>query len=457
MPFFRQTAPAVVLLMLGVALYMYIRQWTEIGVVGTFTLHITDPLFAVITLYCAGGALRHWRYSPLECLNLTVCGVIVLNFTRGLVGLDVAAAGVEFRNFNWFVAAGLFTYLMYGALDRDWIFDKVVLLGWGLVLLSVARLVFGLDAFIATATVEFLGEARTLNSDAALMLCIAVFIVLSRFTRLKPGSRRCWSGVTFLVFVATLLISNQRTAIVACLAGIGVIVATQPRRQLRIAVIMGSPAVVIGAVVAYGIWLATAGDITPYVPSAITMLSSDDSSYAWRINQWQDLIDLYQQAPLIDQLIGAPLGSVRFLALRSDLGNLQVMGHSEYIELLMDAGAVGVLLFVVMLISAMAKGILILKRRTGDGAGSNNVSLAMAMVTSYAVYSYTYMLPDPQGLLFALALQIIGTAPTYSRRIFRSVPATTHPVRVRAGAPQLSSRAGPHYAGLDDPQTQTRR
>src|SRR5260370_24617753 len=150
MLFFRQTAPIVIVATLGVALYDYIRMWDEIGVIGNFTLHVSDLLFGLMMIYCSAWALGRWRHSPLEYLNLLLCGVHVLNFARGMMAVGVAPAGIHFRLlYAGYVGAALFAFLMHRRIDIHWVLDKFVLLGWGIVLLSAARLVFGLNAFIA--------------------------------------------------------------------------------------------------------------------------------------------------------------------------------------------------------------------------------------------------------------------------------------------------------------------
>src|SRR5215469_13943461 len=138
MAFFRQTAPVVVLATLGVAMQDYVRQWDELGTIGNFTLHVGDLLFALTMIYCGAVGLRR-HYSLLEFLNLLLCAVIVVNFARGMAVVGVAAAGVQFRLFGGFIAGSLFVFLMHRRLDIEWVFDKIVLLGWGILILSIAR------------------------------------------------------------------------------------------------------------------------------------------------------------------------------------------------------------------------------------------------------------------------------------------------------------------------------
>ena len=436
-------------------MHYYIRQWDEIGVIGSFTLHVADLLFAFTMIYCSVWALGRWRYSPLEYLNLLLSAILILNFARGMVAVGSAPAGVHFRSlYVGYVSAALFVFLMHRRIDSHWVLDKVVLLGWGIVALSVARLAFGLNAFLDPAflaiNTEAFGLNRTLNSDGALMLGEATLIVVSRLGALPPGPKRSRMTATFVTFVSALLISNQRSATVATLAGMGAVLAAWPQRRRSVVLAAGSFVLITAGAAVYGTWIAARGDIMSLFPRAIDMLGSDwtldNETYVWRTIQWQSYIDFYGHETLWDQIMGLPLGAI--LALRSNLDEmLQVSPHSGYIALLMDAGIVGVVLFVSMLIVGVTKGIMLLRRGPSGGTFRSDVGLAIAILISLAVFSYTYVVSNEHGLLLAIALQIIATAPGFAGR-----PALSRqgPVRRRmqrlgsgiAGAP-VSLRTAP--------------
>jgi hypothetical protein len=418
MPFFRQTAASVVLATLGLAMYDYVRIRDEIGVIGNFTLHAEDIVFVFTVMYCGARSLRPWRHSPLEYLNLLLCGVMVLNFARGTMAVGVAAAGAQFRWVAGYISASVFVFLMDRRIDIDWVLDKIVLLGWGVVLLSALRLALGWDAFLlAEDASNPWVEHRVLDAAAALMLGEAALIALYRIGALPVGPKRRSLGAVFVVFVAMLLISDERTAIAATLAGIGALVATFLRQRRRVVVAAGSIIVVSVGVAAYGAWIANGGDIAALLPEAVTRvttaLSSDDPAgdYAWRLTQWQQYIDLYWQAGLLDQIIGMPLALVQSIGARYDNEYFLSSAHSQYVQLLLNAGIVGVVLFVWMLVVAVTKGIVLLAHRTRSDSSSHRVGLAIAILVSHAVFSYAYFMPNEQGLLLAIALRIIATAP----------------------------------------------
>jgi hypothetical protein len=393
------------------------RQWDLIGLIGNFNLHVIDVLFVFTMIYCAVSAVERWRYSPLEYLNVLLCGILIVNFARGIAVVSVALAGVHFRYVAGFVAASLFVFFMPRRIDIDWVFDKVVLLGWGIVFLSIARLTLGLNTFVhpeAMITNPEVFEGRFLDSGATLMLGEASLIVLYRIGALPVGRKRRRMTAILLVFLAVVLISNQRTATSATLVGIGAVIAAFPRQRRKVVFPVGGFVIVAASAAVYGAWIAAGGDLSSFSLQESQYHAKTD--YEWRLAQWQDALDLYSQAGLVDEIIGMPLSLAQSIAFRIDRERLQFTAHSEYVALLMNSGLLGVALFVSMLVVAVGKGIIIMRSQTGGNIRTKNVGLAIAIIVSNAVFSYAYMIPNEQGLLLAVALRVIATAPRFHRR-----------------------------------------
>jgi hypothetical protein len=253
------------------------------------------------------------------------------------------------------------------------------------------------------------------------MLGKATLIVLSRIGALPASSERRRMGAIFVIFFATLLISNQRTATFATLAGMGAVLAAWPKRRRSVVFAAGSFVLVIAGAGVYGTWIAAAGDIASVLPRSIAMLGSDwsfgNETYEWRMLQWQSYIDFYGRETAFDQIIGLPAGAVQNAAVYSDMDMLQVTAHSGYVALLVDAGIAGVALFVSMLVVGVAKGIMLLRRGPGAKTALSDVGLAIAILVSYTVFSYAYVVSSNEhALLLAIALQIIATAPRFADR-----------------------------------------
>jgi hypothetical protein len=409
--FFRQTSPIIVLVTLIVSFAWYIAPWGWLlGTVVGYNVYIGDLLFGLTFIYCIVGALRRWRYSPLELLVLGLGGLHIVNFGRGLAGPSAATAGNAFREFAIFAVIFVFMYFWGRGLNRDWLFDKIVLLGWGTVLLSFTRLILG-DAFIFLESDPFCEycEPRTLSGAAALMLGQALLIAFNEAVSLSSGAKRWRRGASSFIFAAALLISRERTATLATLGGLALIVVSLPRKYRNAAIGAGSIAVLAATVLLWTVWVESrGGDIIDYLPRAISWTVNEEGTYGWRVKQWERYLELYWAGPIIDQIIGQPLGARDRAAAESNDPDFLVVGpHSEYVELLLNSGVVGVLLFTSVLILAVVKGAFFLMH-TGDVDVRSKARWAVAVLFSFMIFSYTYSLPVEQGLLLAVALQVIA-------------------------------------------------
>jgi hypothetical protein len=118
-----------------------------------------------------------------------------------------------------------------------------------------------------------------------------------------------------------------------------------------------------------------------------------ETDYAWRLEQWQDYLDVYWQAGMFDQIIGVPLSLVQSMAFRMDRESLQYAAHSGYVSLLVNSGLIGVALFVLMVVVAGERASWLWGPKPGE-TSSNSVDLAIAIIISHAVFCYAYMLPN---------------------------------------------------------------
>lgn len=409
--FFRQTAPVVVLATMAVSFYLYVTGESEIAVIGSFTLHVTDLLFCVTVVYCVAGALSRWYYSVFEMALLILSAFLVISFGLGVATVGAAKAGVGFRMVAVFVALVTFIYFWGRALNIEWLFKKIIMLGWAIVALSALRLVLGLDAFVLAEPVP--GYAwRTLGGNSALMLGEASLISLN-WAVSAPGRVERWvKWVTFVVFLATLLVSNQRTAIFATLAGVLVIIVFLHRHYRTIAIVVGIAVLISAGIFFWAAWTDVGGSMTEYLPRAISMISSGEGTFAARERYWELYLDAYLRAPLINRLFGLPFGAPELMIVEAN--EFLPTAHNGYMQLMLNAGAVGVMIFMLLLASAFIRGILLLL--AGSGAAFN-LRLATAIIVSHAIFSIAYLLPNEQGLLFAVALQVIARSSRVSKKV----------------------------------------
>lgn len=403
-----RTCAVVVWTTLCVSFYIYVKQATDLTTIGSFNLHVTDVLFGLI-ISCSLFDSKNWRgHSSAETLLLVLSGLLLLSFCRGLIQVGNAAAGNAFRLYTVFTALIIFIYFRGRKLDYEWLFDKLIWFGWAIVFLGMARLVLGLDAFVQRA--DPYEESRIFNAAAALMLGHAALIALHG-SLMRPGTAaRSWRAVCFVVFFAMVLISNQRTATFATITGAIAIVAFVPRQRDTTIICVGTIACAAGIAV-LALASLSDGELTEYLPHSLQMVALQEGTFGWRLDQWQTYFQQWVDSTPFDQIAGQPFGVARAIGLQfstlTELDPLALPAHSQYLQFLLNIGVIGLLIFLSVPAFAFFDAILVTK---GPQGRPPSVILAVAILISQVVFSFSYSLDNEQGLLLAISVQIIAVA-----------------------------------------------
>jgi hypothetical protein len=421
-----RTCAIAVAATLCVSFYTFVKQATDLTTIGGFTLHITDLLFG-LAISCALLALKNWRdHSLSEKMLLVLSGLLFLSFCRGLGQVSGSDAGNAFRLYAVFTALIVFAYFWGRKLDPRWLFDKIIWVGWAIVFLGIARRILGLDAFVEDP--DPFEEARILNSSAALLLGQAAVIALHA-SLIGPRVGRGWKVFAFIIFFGTVLYSDQRTATFATIAGTIAILGFVPRRRETTIFCLG---IIVCAAGICTLALASLSDgqLTEYLPHSLQMIVLQEDTFGWRLDQWQTYFQQWVNATPLDQIIGQPLGVSLAIGLGfstlTELDRLAIPPHSEYLGLLLNAGAVGLLIFLLAFIFAFIDAI----RVSGKHQDRPPlVILATSILVSQIVFSFSYSLDNEQGLLLAISVQIIAVAREASCRV-RVVQPLGSPVSV---------------------------
>jgi O-antigen ligase len=264
-----------------------------------------------------------------------------------------------------------------------------------------------LDAFVQKA--DPFEEARIFNGSAALLLGQAALIALQKCFR-RPNGGRTWNAVCFLVFFATVLISNQRTATFATIAGAITIFALVPRQRIT-TIACGALIFCAAGLAVLALASFSDGQLTEYLPRSLQMIVLQEGTFGWRLDQWQIYFQQWVDATPLDQIVGQPFGVARAIGLRfstlTELDPLALPAHSEYLQFLLNVGVLGLLIFIMAILFALIDAIGVLKGYQGR---SSLGALAVAILVSQLVFSFSYSLDNEQGLLLAISVQIIGVA-----------------------------------------------
>jgi hypothetical protein len=232
-----------------------------------------------------------------------------------------------------------------------------------------------------------------------------------------PRAERGWKAVAFVIFFAAVLFSDQRTATLATIAGAITVLSFVPRRRDTTISCLGLIACAAGVGVVALASLSD-GQLTEYLPRSLQMIVLQEGTFAWRLDQWQIYFQQWVDAAPFDQIIGQPLGLALAIGLRfstlTELAPLALPAHSEYLQLLLNVGVIGLATFLLVPVSAFIDAIFVSKVRQRLSAP---VILAIAILASQLVFSFSYSLDNVQGLLLAISVQVIAVAREASGRL----------------------------------------
>jgi O-antigen ligase len=154
---------------------------------------------------------------------------------------------------------------------------------------------------------------------------------------LKPGSRIFWTTL-FLISLLTMVLTQSRSPILAFVVAVGAVLVVN--RRLGLLALFGSLT---------GVALLTQQYIQPVVYEFMKRGQNEQNltSLTGRVTYWQASFDAIREKPLSGY--GANVGG-RYV-LDSALGEAVSTVHSTYVEVLLDTGAVGLVLLVAALVT----------------------------------------------------------------------------------------------------------
>ncbi len=265
--------------------------------------------------------------------------LIGLSLVQGVALFGAAAAVNDARSSIYLVAA------VWWAVTVDWSKQDVgraaLVAGWLFVALAFLHLfLYGFATVNGTGDESSVDASyRMLNSSQALVLALCTATVI--FDR---NRRRLASAVIFMV---VLIAAQNRSVWVALIGGfmaVALLSADSDRRRAAL-----TPLALGGLVVA----LVLAGTLGGSIGSKLTTAGTDTVTWAWRVQGWEILLDSWLSGPLAGILLGVPFGS----GLERVVDGLTwtVGAHSWYVELLLKVGAIGMLLWITLIVRGIAR------------------------------------------------------------------------------------------------------
>ncbi|NQV61920.1 MAG: O-antigen ligase family protein [Alphaproteobacteria bacterium] len=370
--------------------------------IGSFTLTFID--IAVVVSFPA--ALRTVRFANLQFYSrifvLSLIGIIFLSLLRGIFDNGLLDATTAFRGEAFFYSL-LFIFALTPLTSTlsDRILKALTVAGWVLVGLIMVRFAIGMDFLRTTGIYE---KNRALYAPGALLLgqiaIIQIGLALSRHSpRQKPQSHLI-TGVFFLLMIVVL---EQRTALIATLAGLAVFLLCQKSANRTIYQLF-LPIAVLAAMslIAFAILDMGWQHFLAAMPESVQSMFGDDTTFTFRTMIWRSMLEQYRNYSSVKQAFGVSFGH----SFAWDLGYLgpkfEHSVHNHYLAMLLNTGFVGLGLGIALWLSA------IFNNSHLNQATPQRLSLPpaifMALIVSQIIYSVSYSLTGEQGLVLGLAL-----------------------------------------------------
>lgn len=207
--------------------------------------------------------------------------------------------------------------------------------------------------------------------------------------------------ITFSIGLAAgicLLLTGSLGGIVGCIVGVLVVVWTRPtdspgRRMLQ-------SFAVASVLIAGYILSGLSARVAEFNWGAQSASKSDADSFQWRFENWRRLIDEWQENPVVGYGLGA------------SSHNVIPMGgppHSLYFQVLVDMGAVGVLLLIIGTVAMWKRARKVAKVPGWEGAallGILSFALVNGLVSNLIGYTATiYLMAAATGFILAYVRQ----------------------------------------------------
>ena len=367
------------------------------GVTLGINLYVDDAAVAILLLAGLLVLLRYHRGLPGDAIPCAVLlALVALNFGRGVGAFGLKAAGNSARNLAEFTVPAAAVMLLQPVFQLDarrlarW-------LGWaGYALSAIAILRWaGVLSMPAQLETSFRDVVRALPADYAFMVGLALIAVvyLQFADRSTP-----WGWLTAAVFSVLTILLQHRSVWVATAAGVGWLSVRTARSSVLFWLALAAVGAGAGSVAALA-FPQIVEKVELLVAANVQEAQGEKSTWAWRVQSYQEATDRLLTSGTTDMLIGPPAG----WAANSNASFASTHIHSRYIDTLAFYGILG---FAVLLLwfGVIARRVLrpvrsAPGRHARDHAGA---PLLEALLLSEIVYLVPYFGGILQGTVLGL-------------------------------------------------------
>lgn len=384
-----------------------VRGWDELGIIGSYHLHGVDIAAAIGFVALIAAKPGFGRPNLMKFLVLVIGGLIGFSLLRGIL-VSPFLAFYAFR-----VRAVPLLFLFYITFSRVRLEPVLHSQPWLVLWICIAtvvfclRSIFGPSLFMAPESPSYLfplisGEFRVLNTETILVFGFVSTMFLDDLLSTANIEKR----QVYLIFIAAMLIvvvlSRQRTAAAASLAGLATLFLANYkflRRNKVVLIILAGLAFIAIVILSTGLLPV----LVQMLPAQFQKSFEKIGTLNARMNVWNVAIGWrFVNWDIVRQLFGPPSGEPLYLVTTN--GSLWEHSlHSQYIATIMNYGLVGAIAWAALVIYGIIQAFRAL--RSGQ---PNRVGLSPRVVLSWfailLVFGIGYEWHDGAGFFMAMAL-----------------------------------------------------
>jgi O-Antigen ligase len=401
--------------------------------IGGMRLQVYDVLFALLLAAGTLRLLRVRRFTGFQRCLVLLALLLLLSLARGATVFGIEHSVAESRLYLPFVSAALYfasfppSNALNDRIGKLWLVMSVPMMV--LVCLRWLAVFGGIDVGVPAAEFGADAAVKVIDGPYTFFLACAVVLTAPYWPLRGPRARRLTLlGAVLLLFVVLL---NRRTAWLALLAGVAVVMLRERRLGARAAMLVATV-----ALVTVGLYLALpgAGPATGPRTEPVAQSAGGTGTLEWRIQGWSELYAGWSTDPT-HWVIGQPFGTgfARNVLGSEDQGE----PHNFYFSTLLRMGLIGVLLLI-----ALTGGLLrALWRIPARGGGLLGPGLFPALLVMQVIWFITWVPGLEQGIITGLAVGLAAAGvrggqlafPHPERWTIRSAPGGVRPSRLPAG------------------------
>jgi O-antigen ligase len=368
---------------------------------GGTRVYVTDLVSALLLGAALARLLRLRRFDRFHRWLLLLGIVLLVSLVRGAAAFGPQPSIADVRQYLFFAGVALYfatvpvSIPLNDRIARIWLVMTIPMM----VLVSLRWLAVFAGVDLGVPAEKFGADAaiRVIDGPYVFFLAHAFLLTIPAWLRGEQARWLRWISVLLLLFV---LVLNRRTAWLAILVGVAVVM-LRDRRLGRRAVVL----VLLGAVLTVVAFVSLGGLQEGSQPLA----KSGSGNLSWRVEGWSELVRAWSQSPT-DWAVGQPFGSG--FAREIEGSEATSHPHNFYIETMIRTGLAGLLATI-----ALTAGLLrALWRTPARDAGLLGPGVLPALLAMQLVWFLTWVPGSEQGIVTGLAITVAAMRPPSRNR-----------------------------------------